>query len=120
MSFVAAGIAGNNEITGLFADAKAYYEHGEFNVAVIQLKNALRIDPNNADARLLLGKSYLELEDWLSAEKELTRARDLGVEREEILEPLGQAWLMTGQHDRLLQEIISETGDSKPSKFTFY
>ena len=43
------------------------------------------------------GKSYLELEDWLSAEKELSRAQDLGVEREQLLHPLGQAWLMTGQ-----------------------
>ena len=93
-------------------DARAYIGKGEYSAAVIQLKNVLLIEPGNAEARLLLGNVYLEQKDGLSAEKELSRALDLGVPRETVLTPLGRAWLMTGQYDKVLQGLVQESGDS--------
>ena len=93
-------------------DAQAYIDKGEINAAVIQLKNALLTDPDNREARLLLGQVYLKQKDGLSAEKELRRAQELGVTREEVLAPLGQALLMTGQNGKVLLEINQESGDS--------
>jgi putative PEP-CTERM system TPR-repeat lipoprotein len=94
-------------------DAQAYLDKGEINAAVIQLKNALLVDPDNKKARLLLGKAYIQQKDGLSAEKELLRAQELGAVREAVLVPLGRALLMTGQHDKLLQTITREAGDSE-------
>ena len=48
-------------------DAHRYFESGEYRAAVIQLKNALLIDPDDGDVRLLLGKVYLKLDDGVSA-----------------------------------------------------
>ena len=97
-------------------DAQRSYEKGEFKAAVIQLKNALLKDPDNGQTRLLLGKAYLELENGLAAEKELSRSQELGMSREVVLEPLGRALLMTGQNDRLLQTIHRESEDSSALK----
>jgi putative PEP-CTERM system TPR-repeat lipoprotein len=94
-------------------DAQTYLDKGEITAAVIQLKNALLADPSNKDARLLLGKAYLTQKDGPSAEKELRRAQELGVAREDVLAPLGRALLMTGQNDKVLQEINPESGDSE-------
>ncbi|MGD8617702.1 MAG: PEP-CTERM system TPR-repeat protein PrsT [Gammaproteobacteria bacterium] len=94
-------------------DARAYFDKGEVNAAVIQLKNALLADPENKEARLLLGKIYLEKKDGLSAEKELRHAQELGVARQEVLVPLGRALLMTGQNNKVLQTITPEAGDSE-------
>ena len=68
-------------------EAKTYLEHGQNTHAVIQLKNALLLDQNNIEARLLLGEAYLDQEDILSAEKELNRARELGAGREQVKRP---------------------------------
>ena len=97
---------------GYLSDAQAYFNKGEVSAAVIQLKNALLLDPDDKEARLLLGEAYLKQKNGLSAEKELRRAQELGTAREAVLVPLGRALLMTGQNDKLLQAITPETGDS--------
>jgi putative PEP-CTERM system TPR-repeat lipoprotein len=92
-------------------DARSYFNKEEYGAAVIQLKNALLVDPDNRESRLLLGQAYLKLEDGLSAEKELMRARELGVSREKVLIPLGRAWLMIGQSQKLVQNLTIEASD---------
>jgi len=94
-------------------DAHAYFDKGELKAAVIQLKNALLADPDNKEARLLLGKAYIQQRDGLSAEKELRRAQELGVAREAVLVSLGRALLLSGQNDKVLKTITPEAGDSE-------
>jgi putative PEP-CTERM system TPR-repeat lipoprotein len=94
-------------------EARAYFDRGEVSAAIIQLKNALLADPENGQARLLLGRAYIQQKNGPSAEKELRRAQELGVAREAVLVPLGRALLMTGQHEKLLQTITREAGDSE-------
>ena len=97
-------------------DAQRYFAESKYEYTVIQLKNVLLTEPDNVQARLLLGESYIKLKDWASAEKELSRARDLGAARNELLVPLGRAWLMTGQIDKIFTDINVEPGDSKELK----
>ena len=85
--------------------AKAYHDKGEPNAAVIQLKNALLQNPENTEARLLLGTVYVELGDGASAEKELRRAHELGVAKEGILIPLAESLLLQGKYDQIIAEI---------------
>ncbi len=89
----------------LIADARRYREHKDPKAAIIQLKNVVQQQPDHAAARLMLGQIYLETGDTASAEKELRRARDLGVKAEEVLPSLGKAILFQGQFQRLLNEI---------------
>jgi putative PEP-CTERM system TPR-repeat lipoprotein len=61
----------------LMASAHQYSQQGKFADAIIDYKNAVRLAPKNAEARLLLGQAYLNQGNYISAEKELDRAVDL-------------------------------------------
>lgn len=78
--------------------------------AIIELKNALKQEPNNAEARALLGNAYVDSGDALSAEKELRQATKLGAKKANILPGLGQALLMQGKHKEVLDEIQLDAG----------
>jgi putative PEP-CTERM system TPR-repeat lipoprotein len=89
----------------LLMEAQQYRQSGETRAAIIQLKNALQKEPDNAKARALLGEVYLDSGDPLSAEKELRMARALGAKPAEIVPLLGKAMLMLGQAEQVLKEI---------------
>lgn len=57
-------------------DAMKRLQEDDPQAAVIQLKNALRENPDNAEARRLLGELYLNRGRFQEAEKELQRAHD--------------------------------------------
>jgi putative PEP-CTERM system TPR-repeat lipoprotein len=61
----------------LMASAYQYSQQGKFSDAIIDYKNAVRLLPKNAEARLGLGQAYLNQGNYISAEKELDRAVDL-------------------------------------------
>ena len=90
------------------SEAKQYLAEGDVNSAVIQLKNTLQEDPANAEARFLLGRIYLDLEDGASAEKELKRARIKGADEDLWRLNLGQAYLLQGKFDEIIEEIESD------------
>jgi putative PEP-CTERM system TPR-repeat lipoprotein len=75
--------------------------------AVIELKNALRQEPNLAEARLALGEVDLELGDYPSALKELERALDLGVDQARVMPPLLEAKLEHGSFQEVLGAVDS-------------
>lgn len=89
----------------LLSKARQYQQKGESKTAIIELKNALQKDGNNGQARLLLGEVYIEAGDPVSAEKELRKAKALGVKPSDILPLLGRAMLMMGQFEQVLNEI---------------
>ena len=76
------------------SEAKRHLAEGDVSSAVIQLKNTLQEDPANADARLLLGRIYLDLGDGASAEKELKRAKIHRAVEDVWRLNLGQAYLL--------------------------
>jgi len=88
----------------LISDAKNYEEKGDHKAAIIQLKNALQADPDNRDARYLLGTVYNKVGDFQSAEKELRRALKLGMNPAKVLPDLGQTLLDLGQFQQVLDE----------------
>jgi putative PEP-CTERM system TPR-repeat lipoprotein len=93
--------------------AKDFEDKGNLKVGVIELKNALQKNPDSAQARLLLGQIYLKLGQGDEAEKEFSRAGELGVNQESIKLQLGKAWLLMGEYKRVLEEI-SPTGSTSP------
>ena len=108
-------LSGCDSITSYTAEehiqrAKDFEAQGNVQGAVIELKNALQKAPANAESRLLLGHLYLELGDAVSAEKELNRAKDLGVTPAGIAAPLAKAMLQQGKFQELLEKVRVETG----------
>ncbi len=86
-------------------EAKGFLRNGDARSAVIQLKNALQEDPANLEARLILGRIYLRLEDGASAEKELRRAARLKASPERWQADLGRALLLQRKYDAVIEEI---------------
>jgi putative PEP-CTERM system TPR-repeat lipoprotein len=85
--------------------AEDYLAEGDFSAAVIELRNSIREDPTNAEARLRLGELHLRYARFAAAEKELTRARDLGIEEAKLIAPLSRAWNAQGGAEKTLAEF---------------
>ncbi len=85
---------------------------GELKPAVIELKNALGRNPQNPEARFLLGKIYLKLGSAPAAEKELLRARELGADDNKVLPILGRALFTQGKGEDLLALPLDKLDDS--------
>lgn len=93
----------------LLASAQKRIEQKDAAGAVIELKNLLQQNPDNASARHLLGKSLLEAGDLAGAEIELRRAWELGAPRDELAPLLAQTLLFSGQSRKLISEFSDQS-----------
>ncbi len=66
-------------------EAALMEDQGQYQGAIIELKNALTTNPTNPKARMRLGKVYYLSGQFSNAEKELRNARDLGVAIDDYL-----------------------------------
>jgi putative PEP-CTERM system TPR-repeat lipoprotein len=84
--------------------ARAHEAMGQskYAAATIELKNALRLDPDSMEARRLLGKVYIETGEMPSASKELKRALELGGAPDDIIPGLAEALLAQGEFQQVL------------------
>ena len=100
---------GNQSSEELIASARAYEAKGDHKAAIIQLKNALQQQPAHGEARLLLGRSSLEVGDPVAAQRELRKALEYGQPAELVLPLLARAMLEQGEASKL----VAEFGDRK-------
>src|SRR5687768_2369317 len=108
------GCAKSEDPQTLISDARRYDEKGDHKAAIIQLKNALQKNPDDPEARYLLGAIYNKTGDFQSAEKELRKALSLGMSAAKVLPDLGQTLLKLGEFQRALDET-KDLSDSKKS-----
>ena len=103
------------DVNSLLAQAAEYEKKGELNAAIIQLKNAVQLEPSNPTIRMRLGNAYLEHGDAVSAEKELRRAMDFKVPGAQLR--LARALLLQGKFQDVLDEFTRDVqpGDSPES-----
>lgn len=119
--FMMAGLSAcsNNESTAsLLAEAKQYQQKGDMKAAMIQLKNAVAKSPEDAEARVQLGMLHLEMGDAVSADKELRKARSLGVDAGRVLPLLGKANMQQGRAKEVLEDISAEQAKGSASLLT--
>lgn len=90
------GCNGDKTEPEYLALAKVAIDNNETSRAVINLKNVLSINPKNMEGRYLLGKSYLRLGLWLSAEKELGLAYRDDYEPSLVIPLLAKAYYHLG------------------------
>lgn len=85
-------------------------QSGDIKGEVIALKSALQGMPGNADVRLRLARAQLETNDFAAAEKELLKARDLGLQSDELSLLLARTLLALRKPDQVLSEVQSRQG----------
>jgi tetratricopeptide (TPR) repeat protein len=74
----------------------------EYPAAVVELKSALQQQPENGDARLLLGQAFVAIAAYPDAVTELLKARELGVANDQVLAALLEAYVKMGQPQKAL------------------
>ncbi len=89
----------------LLAKSLEHEAKGEINAAIIEIKNALQKNPENGESRLHLGELSLRIGDLVSAEKELQRAKNLGIPHSRIQIPLGRALLGQRNFTGVIKEV---------------
>ena len=85
--------------------AKDYLAKNDAKAAIIQVKNALQVNPDSPDARLLLGKALLDTGDAVGAETELRKALVLKASHDQVLPVLARAMLAQAQSKKVVEEF---------------
>lgn len=78
---------------------------GNYNSAIIELKNAIQQQPDDGESRFLLGKIYLQIGDTFGAKKELLRSLKLNYDANLIVPLLIRTDLILGDRYSLLDNL---------------
>ncbi|MBA6377944.1 MULTISPECIES: XrtA/PEP-CTERM system TPR-repeat protein PrsT [unclassified Colwellia] len=82
--------------------AKSHVANGNSSAAILELKNAISIELENPESRLLLGTLYLEVGDIEAAEKELTKSLELNGPLDLILPKLFKALNLQDKSEQVI------------------
>jgi cellulose synthase operon protein C len=85
--------------------AKASLKKGDLKSAQIDLRNAVRSDPQNAEAHYWLGRVAFELGDSVASEREAIAARDRGFDPHQTVPLLSQALLAQNKFNEVLDQL---------------
>lgn len=94
----------------LLADARAAVAAGEPRTAEIHLKNLLQRQPDDPEARALLGTVLLAEGQLAAAENSLLRARELGSDPIALRVPLATVLVEQNKFDAALEVLSQEPG----------
>ena len=98
----------SDSATRYYEDAAARLARNDAAGAIIQAKNALQRDPEQLPAHLLLARALLKDGQAAAAEAEFEAALRLGVNPSEIALEYGQALMMFGNSEKLLERIKAD------------
>ena len=89
----------------MVADANQKMSQQRYRSAVIDLRNALRANPDNREARIALANALVEMDDSAAAEKEIARAIKLGARPDDYSRALARSLLARNGFAELVAEI---------------
>lgn len=95
------------------SNARASLKKGDLKAAQIELRNAVRADPQNAEAHFWLGRVTFDLGDPVAAEREANAARDRGHDPRQTVALLSQALLAQNKFDQLLASLPAPGPDGR-------
>ncbi len=94
------------------SNARSSLKKGDLKSAQIDLRNAVRNDPQNAEAHFLLGRVSIELGDPVAAEREAQAARERGYDPHQAVPLLSQALLGQSKYQKLLDDLKPDGKDA--------
>ena len=94
------------------SSARTALQKGDLRSAQIELRNAVRADPQNGEAHYWLGRVSLELGDPVAAEREVNAARDRGFDPKLAVPLLARALLAQNKFAPLLDRLKTDGRDS--------
>lgn len=97
------------EVSRLLDDADKALKSGNINLALIQLKNAVRLAPANGEARAHLGAALLRSGEAVAAERELRQAQKDYGPYDVVIPALLHAMLLRNENKELLSEFPEPT-----------
>lgn len=109
VAFALLAACSKDDPTKYIASAKTYVAKHDYKAAVIEIKNALQREPDNAEARLLLATALLESGDPVGAESEVRKAIVAGAPEDSTYPLLARTLLAQGEFKKLTTEL----GDRK-------
>lgn len=108
--------------TRAFSQSSSHYEKAlqsyfsqDFNGAYIHLKNALKDNPADLAAKLLMGETLLINGYFGEAETEFEEALDFGADPNLVLKPYGKSLILTKKFDEIL--LLDYAGLNDTNKF---
>ena len=105
---------GKGDPAALTESAKSYLAKNQYDAGIIQLKSALQIAPDNAEARWLYGKALLDTGRPAAAETEIRKAMDLKYSTDETYPVLARAMVEQGAFAKVVAELADrKLGDAK-------
>src|SRR5580692_662838 len=87
------------------SNAQAELKKGDLKSAQIDLRNAVRADPQNAEAHYWLGRVSFELGDPVAGEREADAALERGFDPQLASRLLGQTLIAQNKFDIVLQKL---------------
>lgn len=106
------GQATSGEVQKLLVGAQAAIKSGNYRLALIQLRNAVRIAPSSGEARIQLGLVLFQIGDPASGESELRQAWKGGAPEKAVLPLLYEIMLV--RHEE--QELVDQFPDPGAAK----
>ena len=103
---IAAAITGcseQNSASQYIVEAEAQLAVSDVNASIISLKNAIKLEPQNADARMKLGAVYLNIGNGPLAEKELEKALKLKADKATIIPLLARAYYLNENNQAIIE-----------------
>ena len=86
-------------------EAREHFDEGRIQAAVIELRNALKADAGNVDARLLLAEIYLAGGQGIGAQTEIEAARQRGADQASTAVMMAKALFLQAKPDDALAEL---------------
>jgi putative PEP-CTERM system TPR-repeat lipoprotein len=114
VTLVLAVLMNRPSLTELRGQAAAYQQRGDYNAAIIVLKQAIQASPKDAQVRFDLARVYLESGDSEFAEKEVRMAQKLGYPAGPALPVLARALLLQAEYQKALDETEAAAAGGAP------
>tara|TARA_R110001583_G_scaffold22536_4_gene84496 strand:+ start:750 stop:3482 length:2733 start_codon:yes stop_codon:yes gene_type:complete len=102
--------------------AKSLNQISQVNEIIIELKNAIQLEPTNAEARYLLGQSYLNQGSGINAVKELEKVLSFEYPHSQLIPLLARAYLLVEDDAGVLSldEHSSKLSDEAKAQYYAY